>query len=243
LPTQPRPERRGFLSAAAGRGVTPSGGVKVALRLTNAGVAARIALAHMTGDRVRDNVGMADGAHMTRARYDPEIARLHDLRQLAADQFDRPQRRPAAHQQQWDSQPAIGGERCFLVEDGAKFEAHFDRVARDVGLHFRLGVGKRAGAVPVFVKQFRGQPVGALHDVLAKLQRHGANLAEQTAAFLAQGAQHVKSHRLIERKAGDPVRPLDRDAQRDASAIGVADQMNRPVGGVDDVDDAARLVG
>ena len=38
--------------------------------------------------------------------------------------------------------------------------------------------------------------------------------------------QHVEGGRLVQRQTGNAMRPLDRDSQRDAAAIGVADEMD-----------------
>ena len=75
------------------------------------------------------------------------------------------------------------------------------------------------------------------------LQPPCANFTEHATPIFAHGVEQVKNRRLVERKTHDTMRPLNCNSQRYAAAIGVANQVNRPVGRVDGVDDSARLVG
>jgi Transposase IS116/IS110/IS902 family len=74
----------------------------------------------------------------------------------------------------------------------------------------------------------RCSPIGAGDDIPFDFSCEDANLFERRLSVLAGCPEHVESRRLIKRKAGDASGPLDRDPQRDATAVRMAHEVNGP---------------
>ena len=135
---------------------------------------------------------------------------------------------------------AIGARRRRIVDQGAEVERSLGRPADQGTLHRRPQRVPAAGPVPVVDKAGNGSPIVAGDDALADAPGDARDLGVGRRAPLTHLAQQVKRRRLVERHAGDAVRPGQRHVERDATAVGVPDEVNLVVAPVDQRDGLAR---
>src|SRR5690606_3228768 len=89
----------------------------------------------------------------------------------------------------------------------------------------------------------RSAPVVAADDAAAGFGGYGGDFRERLACGGTESLQEMERRRLVERQAGNPIRPRERNMEGDSAAVGMSDKMDLARAPVDQIDGTLRLIG
>jgi hypothetical protein len=197
----------------------------------------------MRCDQRIDLPRMGHRPHVTGARDD---FRPHGRHQVAKQLRGRPGRSRrvfAADYKHRKREARIGGERRCLAKQGREIERCLRHPADDPILH--LGAKRIPGAGPAPVVDERGGRPATVagRDAGVDPVRDATDFREGRSPAPAGLAEHVKRGRLVEREARDAIRAPERDVQREATAIGMPDEVHLGRRRIDERERALGFVG
>jgi hypothetical protein len=197
----------------------------------------------MFDDHSNHDVAVADRADVTSARRNSEGTWIHDHGELACQQFRRHWRMFTAYEPQWHMQPPVNHKRRPLFEQCAEVETCLGDVTDEISLGIGLQRFERARTIPIVNETSRSSSIATGSHMASDFRREGTNLVKRFPSIIAGCLEHMERRRLVKRKAGNASWPLDRDPQRDPSAIRMAHQMNGAIPGINKVDERTCLIG
>jgi hypothetical protein len=196
----------------------------------------------MFDDHSNHDVTAADRAHVTGARRNSEGTWIHGHGEFACQQFRRHWRMFTAYEAQRHMQPAVNHKRRPLFEKCAEVETCLGDVTDEISLCIGPQRFERARAIPIVNEASRSSSIATGSHMASDLRREGTNLIKRFPSIIAGCFEHMERRRLVKRKAGYASWPLDRDPQRDASAIRMTHKMNGAIPGINKVDEWTCLI-